>query len=248
VAKKKASEGRLAPKGARYYEFELGYRVYRDGSVWSQRLRGPGPYRSDLPWRQIAVVPSNKHQQFVTASRTVWSIPALVLEAFVGPRPNHRMMPKHRDGDIYNNAVTNLYWGERTWGSPGTRPGSDALARPLTRQQARRVWRLHSQKGLDASEIAKRLGIKNAGPIQQLLKGLSWNDVTGLPRLDTGRKNAVLNEKLVKEVMRLHTEERLTPREIALKLGLGVQRTMLIKGVVKGKIWSATTGLKPGGV
>jgi hypothetical protein len=37
-----------------------------------------------------------------------------VLESFVGPRPDPKMVPIHLDGDYKNCALTNLKWGYTT--------------------------------------------------------------------------------------------------------------------------------------
>jgi hypothetical protein len=38
----------------------------------------------------------------------------IVLETFVGPRPDPKMIPIHLDGDYKNCAVNNLKWGYAT--------------------------------------------------------------------------------------------------------------------------------------
>jgi hypothetical protein len=43
--------------------------------------------------------------------RTLKAIHQIVLEAFVGPRPERRFVARHLDGNKYNNTPTNLSWG-----------------------------------------------------------------------------------------------------------------------------------------
>jgi hypothetical protein len=83
------------------------YRVGSDGSIWSSKSGG---------WEQMRL--SRTPQGNVKANlrrgtkNYVRDVGPLVLEAFVGPRPEDHEA-RHRDGNRGNNALTNLFWNRR---------------------------------------------------------------------------------------------------------------------------------------
>lgn len=91
-----------------------GYRVGSDGTVQSQWGRG-----SDMKWPKdwIKLRPifnSDGYYQVVlyrsSRERFRRCIHRLVLEAFIGPRPQG-MIARHLNGDKYDNRRENLTWG-----------------------------------------------------------------------------------------------------------------------------------------
>jgi hypothetical protein len=55
--------------------------------------------------RYLCVTPSVDNKKVTVA------VHILVLEAFGGPRPSERSCGLHRDDNVHNNHVDNLYWG-----------------------------------------------------------------------------------------------------------------------------------------
>lgn len=56
---------------------------------------------------------ANKHLVVTVAGRRRHQAAALVLDAFVGPRPQGALAC-HRDDDGFNNVLINLYWGDKS--------------------------------------------------------------------------------------------------------------------------------------
>jgi hypothetical protein len=213
-----------ATRGAKYYEFEEGYRVGRDGSLWSRWTEGlPEPGK----WQQLQGSRAPNGLVVVTRSRTRYNVAHLVLEAFVGPRPP-RAVAKYTDGDLENLDAGNLSWG------PVVRRSA------LTAEIAAKAAKLQA-KGMGVEAIAKKLGLEETGELQKALSGKTWNAATGIARPATKRKT-ILNEKLVLEAVRLSEEEGLAPGDIAERIGIGRARALLIKQVLNGALWGHVTG------
>lgn len=86
-----------------------GYRIGDDGSVWSKR------YNKSGEWKRLKPIPTKKGRLRICFSLKdggqLWrQVHHLVLEAFVGPRPEG-MDGLHWDDDNQNNHLGNLRWG-----------------------------------------------------------------------------------------------------------------------------------------
>lgn len=87
-----------------------GYKVSKQGAVIGKsgrllKARPRTPSRTgNIPYLAVAV--------FANGSRKERYVHHLVLEAFVGPRPEH-MEARHLDGDHANNRLDNLSWGTK---------------------------------------------------------------------------------------------------------------------------------------
>lgn len=95
-----------------------GYRVGKDGTVWSRwrkrgsgRGRAPIHYQSDS-WHRLKPgrVGCYGHLQVNLGRGNSRRVGPLVLSGFVGPCPQN-MECCHRDGDATNNRLENLRWG-----------------------------------------------------------------------------------------------------------------------------------------
>jgi hypothetical protein len=85
----------------------LGYVICPDGAAWS-RWR-PGCRIPTGEWHQLRGKSINGYRAIMVHRKRLF-IHILVLENFVGPRPDG-YQGLHRDDDRGNNAVGNLYWG-----------------------------------------------------------------------------------------------------------------------------------------
>lgn len=223
-----------------------GFRVGDDGSVW--RL-WPGNKRKRTPdyWRKLQGTFSagclhvSLKGERGTTTRTV---AALVLRAFVGPKPLGCAPFHFPDTDLKNCALNNLRWmprGSRKIGSacqPQPKGEASPLAR-LTNDQARKALRMISE-GFSQKEIAEKFGV-GQGAICNLARGKSGYDVgdvsrSGRARADQrGEMNA--RSKLREEDVRSIREDRragLTLREISRKYGVGKS---VASAVASGKSW-----------
>jgi hypothetical protein len=151
-----------------------GYWVSNDGRVWSTRpLNGQGPL---LPWEQRRemkpIVQHNQYRTVVIDRKTV-AVHALVLTAFVGPRPAGKQC-RHLDGDKSNNRRDNLIWGTCVEQSEdrakhGTKlVGSKIGTAKLTEAQVKEARSMRPTFPLDY--IAKKFGVT---------KTCIWHAVSG---------------------------------------------------------------------
>lgn len=120
------------------------YRVSNDGRVFRERQGTLTELKQS----------GNKHRPQVCLyndyEKKGRPVEILVLEAFVGPKPEHGKA-KHLDGDQQNNHVDNLVWT-----IPIKKVGRWTH---ITVSQAREVVAL-AEQGLHAKEIAEKLNIK----------------------------------------------------------------------------------------
>jgi hypothetical protein len=174
------------------------------------------------------------------------------------------MVGRHRDGDLTNNRVDNLFWGKPPvcGGSPNT---------VLTAAIVREVKAIHDGTGAGATKIVRELeldpGVVHA--VGQVLRGRTWRHVTGWsprrvprpPRPCRGdgqkatvgppkpkkektpqTKKVLLNETLVRAIVALDAA-KFTPGDIAEMLGLGRNRCSVVGFVLGGNCWNHVTGL-----
>lgn len=92
-----------------------GYAVTETGEVWSCRRRGRGPEYNST-WHHVKGSVSLRGYMIVQIryrkKMTIRYVHQLVLETFVGPRPD-KTECCHADGDRTNNRLENLRWGSR---------------------------------------------------------------------------------------------------------------------------------------
>lgn len=159
-----------------------GYRVGSDGSVWSC-LRG-------CTWRRLRHRQSTskntrrcKKGTYISAMLSRDSVQhnrlvhVLVLEAFVGPRPEGQEA-RHLDGDPTNNRLNNLAWGTRSENFDdmrrhGTMPvGADKPNAKLDDAAVVAILALH-ERGVTVLHMALIFSTSPAS-IYQVLDGRRW--------------------------------------------------------------------------
>jgi DNA-binding XRE family transcriptional regulator len=136
------------------------YRVGRDGSVWS-RYKACGGLTSR--WRRLTPSPLRRGNlvyeqvQLYSAPRKGrgFAVHRLVLEAFVGPCPP-KMCAHHRDGNLSNNHLTNLFWGRR---QPLAQSHCNMTARERPADFGTRLCELRLAASLSQIELARRAGL-----------------------------------------------------------------------------------------
>lgn len=213
-----------------YFEVEKGLRVGKDGSVWVRPVLGD-KYAPKSAWAQIEPLVINR-RRVVMIGKKYRTIGELVLEAFLRKRPKKpRMVVKHRDRNLLNDSVDNLYWGPM-----GGARGS------LTAATAAEAWHL-GQSGLGPDQVAEKLELENAAVIRRLFTGFIWNSITGLPPRGRNRRT-LLDEPKVREIMKLAEDITLSAGDIAEKVGLGRKRDGVVRGVLNGTNWGHVTGIK----
>ncbi len=159
-----------------------GYRVGDDGSVWSRRKHG----KILDSWHLLRPrVNSNGYKVvFLCLSRKVrWHVAVhrLVLETFVGPRPEGMECRHFPDSTKTNNRLENLRWGtakeNRADASAAGVLGNNRGARnghaKLTEDDVKLIRVLHKQ-GVRTAVIANRFGV-GTECIYRAVIGKSWS-------------------------------------------------------------------------
>lgn len=157
-----------------------GYRIGRDGSVWSQK-KGP--------WKKLLTHKSNFGHIFVSLRNQHGEckspfVHRLLLEAFVGPCPAG-MECCHGDGNPSNNALSNLRWDTKKNNmadreSHGrTQKGQGVNTCKLTPEQASEAIEL-IKAGETLADIGRKFGVSYLA-IRQIKDGNNWKHLSGGP-------------------------------------------------------------------
>lgn len=160
---------------------QTNYRVGDDGSVWSCAPRNGFP---DVGWRKLNPARNRDGYLLVSFSRRnkrrLRFVHVLVLEAFVGPRPEG-FYCRHLNGNPQDNCLSNLCWGtpkenaadsirHGTW-----LHGERAWRAKLTVEKVIEVRNL-AAAGMSLTDIAKRLGV-TTGAVQAIVCRSNWKHV-----------------------------------------------------------------------
>ncbi len=101
----------------------------------------------------------------------------LVLEAFVGPRPD-KADACHNDGDRENDALSNLRWDSRKNNLAdcvvhGTRPKGESMGTSVLNEPDVRAIRVALVNGESQSSIAREFGVSQS-TISKIKRGTRW--------------------------------------------------------------------------
>ena len=156
------------------------YRVLSSGSIWSN-ASGSWKRRNLITDRhgylKIGLGSGNQKRQHY--------VHKLVLEAFVGPRPDG-MQCRHLDGNKLNNSLQNLRWGTSSENSSdarchgtlsrGSRQSQAKLSESAVRDIRLRVKQSKPQSGVQG-RLAREYGVCDA-IISQIVHWKKWRHVT----------------------------------------------------------------------
>lgn len=247
-------------RSPRYAGIKPGYRVGDDGSVWSCVEGGCKPRLGEV-WR--ALKPHSNpsgHLRVSLGKGDLRYVHVLVLEAFVGPCPEG-MECCHWDGDPSNNRLDNLRWdtpkanhadsvrhGTAVF-APGTSStrGEGNPSSKLTEDQVREIDRLEKENRWGARSICREIGLPDVmrGAVDGIIRGQSWNHVTGRPAYKpaSGRagRPAEITAEQAASVVQMR-RDGLTAAEIASAIGFS---TGPVYAVLSGRLWGEVTGIAP---
>ncbi len=162
--------------------YEWHYQVSDMGRVRSFRSNPPRILKQNTSWqgyKRICLSKKNKTRNF--------SIHVLVLEAFVGPKPEGMQARHFPDRDKANNRLANLSWGTQEENSTDkVIHGTSLIGRKRPDMQGEKSCQavLNDEKVLQARamwksgnylqrELAAIFGMSKSG-IQKILNGGSW--------------------------------------------------------------------------
>lgn len=157
------------------------YYISDNGEIYGPGKNKKGalikPFLNKRGYQRVVLFNGSKKQIF-TLSR-------LVLEAFVGPAPSDKHHAAHSDGNIKNNALSNLRWAspvenERDKRKHGTHGlGERNSFAKLTEQdviQIRKLFKKKNQTSSNAQELADRFGVDKTN-IFAIVRYKSWRHV-----------------------------------------------------------------------
>lgn len=152
-----------------------GYRVSNTGDVQSCR------WSLDAPWRSMSPsVTKSGHLKLILSKEgnsVTITVHTLVLNAFVGPRPDG-MECRHLDGNPANNRLENLRWGTSVENQADrvlhgiTNRGERYGNAKLTESAVLEIRCLGTQ-GVTHREIAQRFGVQR-GHVSKIIRRMSW--------------------------------------------------------------------------
>lgn len=157
------------------------YRVGDDGTVWTCKV-GRGTRRADVGWKKMSPVKSTHGYLSIGLRKdnkyVVWNIGALVLTAFVGPRPEKMDVCHFPDDTKTNNSLRNLRWdthknneADKVIHGSDQRgeKGSNAI---LTNEKVLEIRRLRKQ-GWRMQKLADTFGV-HIMTISDLVRFRTW--------------------------------------------------------------------------
>lgn len=146
-----------------------GYRAGSDGSIWT--CRGQGAHRGKLTrrWLRMKSRAAKSGHLFLVLSvmgkQRCAYVHTLVLEAFVGPRPEGMECRHYPDQNPANNAIDNLRWdtplnNQRDRKENGTAPTGGKPVK-LTADGVKEIRRLVAA-GVNHRQAAERFGVSRS--------------------------------------------------------------------------------------
>lgn len=155
-----------------------GYMAGSDGTIWSCWSKGRIRKMSDA-WKRLKPAKHPKgHLHVILSGGRTRKVHHLVLEAFVGPRPDGMECRHFPDRDPANNRLENLQWGTSSENQADKRVhGTDNRGRrhpmaKLVDADIREIRRLHSL-GTPDRVLAARFGVCPTN-IHAILVRKSW--------------------------------------------------------------------------
>jgi len=180
------------------------------------------------------VTTKGTHKRLVTIP-----VHRLVMEAFVGPRPNGYDIA-HNDGKSKHNHVENLRYATRKENmSDAERHGTKVMGETvgthkLTTKKVIAIKREYNSGKTSCEKLARKFGVHHVS-IVNIITGKTWKHVPVDGPMLRRRGNAQLTEEKVLEIQRLYKTTLLLSSEIAQAVGASVANVNLIGA---GKAWT----------
>lgn len=154
-----------------------GYEVSDLGSVRSYRNRQGHPAAAP---RLLSPGTVQGYRQIKLGRSRQTKVHILVLETFVGPRPDG-MVCRHLDGNPLNNRLSNLRWGtpEENYAGRqlhGTHNTGSRNGRAVIDEEAAAGIRQRVAAGEKQADVAEAFGVKR-GVVAHISAGRTWKSV-----------------------------------------------------------------------
>lgn len=161
-----------------------GYRAGSDGSLWSCRGMGRGPALTGV-WKRMKPVPNRHRNNYLYAvlcsldgRHVMKTLHCIVLESFVGPRPQGMHACHFPDHDPANCRLENLRWDTPQNNQADTikmgrqRLGENCPWAKLTAGDVREIRRLRAS-GVPVADVAAKFGI-HVESVTRIANRRSW--------------------------------------------------------------------------
>jgi len=155
-----------------------GYAASDDGRVWTCRFNRWGFSNN---WRELAATPNNKYGRCIIrlGRKRVAYLHHVILEAFVGPRPEG-MEALHGNGDAGDNRLSNLRWGTRLenladFAKHGKKKGENHHRAKLTATEVLEIRRLAAQ-GQTHQLIADKFTVRREA-VSKIIRRERWQHI-----------------------------------------------------------------------
>ena len=215
-----------------------GYFVSDDGRVFSeksgQRKALQPSWQGTRPHARLGVMLRRGGQSLKR------KVHRLVLEVFVGPRPEGQVA-RHLDGDPTNNRLSNLSWGTQkqniadALGHGTMLLGEKNGSARLTATQVLEIRERHAA-GESMTPLMREFGI-DVATISALLHGRTWQAVGG-PRF-AGRSDYVTLKPALVRRMRKEYAGGETQRALAARYGVNIN---IVTRIVRGEKYPEVGG------
>lgn len=161
-----------------------GYRVGSDGSIWSCRKPSGPKALIGTEWKRLAQIINSSGRPVITlmlpkGKKKIRPIHQLVLEAFVGPRPDGMVARHFPDRNMLNNNLSNLMWGTHKENADDRRmhgttcQGEKHHSASLTEEIVLEIRKSRTGKLGEVLALAKKYGVGRHS-ITNVVKGRTW--------------------------------------------------------------------------
>jgi HNH endonuclease len=165
-----------------------GYRIGRDGSIWTCRKRGNGGGKFYSTWRRMKPGRSktgHMHVELFPGPRRRL-VHRLVLEAFVGPCPPGMEACHDPDPNPANNRLENLRWdthkaNQQDMGKHGhSQRGEKMHLAKLTTEKALAIRAEYKPRYGEQTRLAKKYGVTQSA-VWSIVNGKTWKHLPPPP-------------------------------------------------------------------